>query len=174
MLFRSAGIATTTTAFAQTNVGTAPNYSTYFASLTLAAGVTNQLSFSMTPNLPFTNGMRFVLNWGANPYDLDSHLLTPYTNSFFFSGPHHVYFANRGSTNSPPFANLDVDVTFGFGPETITITSFTNGTYDYYIYNFSQDAPIAGSGATVSSAMRMASRFGSTMVERNGGAHASM
>lgn len=131
-----------------TLAGSAAGYSTYYTSVTVAGGQTNVLNFSITPELGAVEGMRFVLNWGAQPRDLDSHLLTPYSAGFFF-GPNHIYFGNRGSTSSVPFANLDVDVTFGFGPETMTILTFTNGTYDYYIHNWSQDAALAGSGATV-------------------------
>ena len=133
-----------------TLAGSAAGYSTFFTQVTAPAGQTNVLNFSITPVLGSVNGMRFVLNWGQQPFDLDSHLLTPYpANPFSFFNPNHIYFGNRGSTNTVPFANLDVDVTFGFGPETMTIVAFTNGTYDYYIHNYSQDAPLAGSGATV-------------------------
>ena len=129
----------------------APGYSTFFTQTTLLAGQTNRLNFSITPELGSVAGMRFVLNWGAQPSDLDSHLLTPYPGGLFF-GPNHVYYGNRGSTNTVPFANLDVDVVSGFGPETMTIVAFTNGTYDYYIHNFGGSlfrGPLAGCGATV-------------------------
>ena len=84
-------------------------------------------------------GVRFVLTWGAIPYDLDSHLMTP-------SG-YHVYFAN--SAPSGAGANLDVDDVSGYGPETITITAQESGTYGYYVYNFSGSPEITTSGAEV-------------------------
>lgn len=89
---------------------------------------------------------RFVLSWGASPRDLDSHLTGPVpsaTNRF------HVYFSSRGSATASPFARLDVDVTSGFGPETITIAQQFPGTYRYYVYQWSSDGAIPTSNARV-------------------------
>ena len=72
---------------------------------------------------------RFVLTWGAMPRDLDSHLKLP-TGS-------QVYYSNRAAGG----ANLDVDDTSSYGPETITLNQLTNsGVHKYYIYNFSRDS----------------------------------
>jgi hypothetical protein len=60
-----------------------------------------------------------------------------------------VYFANRGSATSPPFATLDIDDVSGFGPETITIERLLPGQYTYAVHNFSNEAPLSGSGAQV-------------------------
>ena len=60
-----------------------------------------------------------------------------------------VYFGNRGSATSPPFATLDIDVTNGFGPETITIQRLLPGQYTYAVHNFSNEAPLSSSGAQV-------------------------
>jgi uncharacterized protein YfaP (DUF2135 family)/uncharacterized protein YjdB len=89
---------------------------------------------------------RFVLSWGASPRDLDSHLTGPVpgaTNRF------HVYFSSRGSATALPFARLDVDVTTGFGPETITIAQQFPGLYRYYVYQWSSDGAIPTSNARV-------------------------
>ena len=117
------------------------NYSNTF---TLAATAANTISFAMSPTIASGSTMRLVLNWGSAPRDLDSHLETP-----VISGTtHHVYFGNRGSLFFAPFASLDVDVTSGFGPETITITNFSAGTYHYYVHNWSGTPALAGCGAT--------------------------
>jgi hypothetical protein len=84
---------------------------------------------------------RIVLTWGSTPRDLDSHLFTP-------AGA-EVYYSNRGSLTSSPYAALDTDDTNGLGPETITITRLSPGTYTYSIYNFSNEAAISASGARV-------------------------
>lgn len=42
-----------------------------------------------------------------------------------------------GSDAAPPWANLDVDDTDSFGPETITITQQAEGTHIYAVHNFS-------------------------------------
>ncbi len=106
--------------------------------------VTN--SFSMSPILP-EGTMRLVLNWGAQPRDLDANLQTPEIDGQTY----HVYYqtGSRGSLTNLLFAGLDHDSTNGFGPETITITEFFEGTYTYYVHKYAGIGNIAGSGATV-------------------------
>ncbi len=126
-----------------TLAATLTGFSTFTNRYTLAATPTNTISFAMSPNL--TGGaMRLVLNWGAQPSDLDSHLETPPING----QPHHIYYVNTGTTNAAPFAELDVDDTSSFGPETITITQFSPGTYHYYIHNYSTTPDFNVSEAT--------------------------
>ena len=69
------------------------------------------------------------LTWGASPRDLDTHVVGP--NNF------HIWYSNKGSLTSAPFANLDVDDTSGFGPEVFTALNLDRGTYHYAVYNFS-------------------------------------
>ncbi|MCW8879731.1 MAG: hypothetical protein OQK04_00305 [Kangiellaceae bacterium] len=81
------------------------------------------------------------LTWGANPSDLDTHLVAP---------NYHVYYASRGSLFSTPFAALDVDDVTGFGPEVLTITQFTEpGNYTYSVYRFAGTGTMADSPARV-------------------------
>ena len=67
---------------------------------------------------------RLVLNWGSQPGDLDSHLLTPEIEGQNY----HISYSNRGSANSAPYATLDTDDVNGYGPETITIKQSFSGT----------------------------------------------
>lgn len=84
--------------------------------------------------------IRIVLEWGEYPRDLDSHL-----EGRTSSGQNiHVFFANKEEDG----ANLDVDDTSSYGPETITITDI-NGEYNYYVYDFTESGNIGISGATV-------------------------
>ena len=106
-------------------------------------GILN-LNMSLSPELQEGN-LRFVLNWSATPTDLDSHLLTPEING----NAYHVYFDNRGSVESAPFALLDYDITTGFGPETMTIYDLRPGMYRYYVRNFSENPSITTSNAVV-------------------------
>ncbi|MFC5474337.1 tetratricopeptide repeat protein [Paraherbaspirillum soli] len=82
-------------------------------------------TYAISPVMNNLDGMRVVLNWGAEPRDLDSHIVYP---------ANHVYFMNMKGTD----ALLDVDNTTGFGPETITINRKHDGErYVYAVHNFS-------------------------------------
>lgn len=94
----------------------------------------------------FLEPYKIVLRWGASPRDLDSHLEGTLSNGSKF----HCYFSNKkiydGSTL---IADLDVDDTSGYGPETITISpSGLTGSYTYYIYNYTGTGSFSGAGAT--------------------------
>jgi len=90
------------------------------------------------------------LEWGELPSDLDSHLLIPATwdpdNTTY-----ELYFGNEGSLSSDPYTELDTDDTDSFGPEIISGFRFYQGTYTYFVHNWSgQDAhPLVDSGAVV-------------------------
>ena len=71
--------------------------------------------------------MKVVLTWGYTPSDLDSHLLIKGSSS------NHIYYSNKSGSG----ANLDVDDTTSYGPETTTITLRENTKYCFYVYNFS-------------------------------------
>ena len=94
---------------------------------------------------------RIVLSWGATPSDLDSHLLGPSIGSDRF----HLYYNNRTHyENGVLMANLDRDDTSSYGPETTTINVQKDGTYEYYIFNYSNrsstgNMALAQSGAKV-------------------------
>lgn len=88
---------------------------------------------------------RIVLTWGESPRDLDSHLIGPDGQGTTFE----VYFGNRGSLDQPPYVVLDTDDTSSFGPETITIDRQFDGTYCYYVYQYSSDGALATSEAQV-------------------------
>lgn len=82
-------------------------------------------TYAISPVMNSLDGMRIVLNWGANPHDLDSHVVYP---------GNHVFFSNKRGTD----ANLDVDNTTGFGPETITLTRKHVGErYVYAVHDYS-------------------------------------
>jgi uncharacterized protein YjdB len=96
------------------------------------------------------NTIRIVLTWGAQPRDLDSHMFVPAPCSS--STACEVAYYQRivldvdGTTT---LAQLDQDVTGGFGPETITIPSQRSGTYTYFVHHFSGSQKISTSPASV-------------------------
>ena len=83
------------------------------------------LTYAISPVMTNLDGMRIVLNWGADPSDLDSHLVYP---------GNHVYFSRKQGEQ----AMLDVDDTTSFGPETITIEKKVDGErYVYAVHDYS-------------------------------------
>jgi len=86
---------------------------------------------------------RFVLAWGENPSDLDSHLWVPTGGGNYY----HVYYNNEGSVTEVPFAELDTDDTTGYGPETVTVYPEYSDTYIYGVYHYSGDGTLRSSEA---------------------------
>lgn len=108
---------------------------------------TYDADFSISPELA-ANQVRFVLEWGASPHDLDSHLEGT-CNTDGKNIPVNVYFVNKSvSYGGKTIAELDVDDQDGFGPETITLNN-TSGKYEYRVHRYSSLGSLADSGATV-------------------------
>jgi hypothetical protein len=83
------------------------------------------MTYAISPILTRLDAMRIVLNWGDDPPDLDAHLAF---------GDNHIFFLHK----SGPDAQLDIDHTDGFGPETITVTRRHPGQrYTYAVQDFS-------------------------------------
>ncbi|HEX6832759.1 MAG TPA: tetratricopeptide repeat protein [Rudaea sp.] len=82
------------------------------------------LTYAISPVMTNLDGLRIVLSWGANPADLDSHVVYPRNN---------IYWHNRQGAD----ANLDIDHTDGYGPETITLERKHAGeTYVYAVHDY--------------------------------------
>ncbi len=101
-------------------------------------------NFYLSP-IPEAGQIRMVLNWGELPSDLDSHLKTPEIEG----QEHHIYYGNRGSSDSAPYATLDWDDVTGYGPETMTINQSFSGNYIYYIYQYSSSGSLNESEGTI-------------------------
>ncbi|HDS5016689.1 TPA: tetratricopeptide repeat protein [Escherichia coli] len=83
------------------------------------------MTYAISPVMTNLDGMRVVLSWGEKPFDLDSHLIFP-------GG--HIYFDSKEGTD----ANLDVDDTDSYGPETVTISNKHFGeSYIYAVQDYS-------------------------------------
>nr|WP_223878626.1 MULTISPECIES: tetratricopeptide repeat protein [Pectobacterium] len=83
------------------------------------------MTYAISPVMKSLDGMRIVLTWGEKPDDLDSHLIYP---------GNHIYFSHKNGRD----ANLDVDDTDSFGPETITIDKKRLGeSYIYAVHDYS-------------------------------------
>ncbi|HAJ1625723.1 TPA: tetratricopeptide repeat protein [Escherichia coli] len=83
------------------------------------------MTYAISPVMTNLDGMRVVLSWGEKPFDLDSYLIFP-------GG--HIYFDSKEGTD----ANLDVDDTDSYGPETVTISKKHFGeSYIYAVQDYS-------------------------------------
>jgi len=92
----------------------------------------SEQNITLTPELG-DGEWRFVLTWGEQPYDLDSHLTGPTVSGDRF----HVYYSAKNAyANSEELANLDVDDITSYGPETVTIVKLTEGKYRYSIHDY--------------------------------------
>ena len=98
---------------------------------------TAALSIVLSSILAATDEYRIVLTWGENPRDLDSHLWIP--------NGEQCYYANKTVSG----ANLDVDDRYSYGPETITITDISSGTYTYAVKHYAGTGKITTSGTKV-------------------------
>jgi hypothetical protein len=93
------------------------------------------------------NGIRVEVTWNTDGTDIDTHLLRMSSGSPWFNTPNDCYFGNLrpswdavGTADDP---RLDIDDTYGFGPENINIDSPVIGsTYRVGIHYW------AGSPAT--------------------------
>lgn len=85
------------------------------------------MTYALSPVMNNLDGLRVVLTWGASPADLDSHIVYP---------NNHIYFASKEGAD----ANLDVDDTDSYGPETVTLVKKHAGeTYLYAVNDYSNN-----------------------------------
>jgi tetratricopeptide (TPR) repeat protein len=100
------------------------------------------MTYAISPVMTQLDSLRVVLNWNRRPEDLDAHL------GF---ARQHVYFMNKNQDN----AQLDVDDTTGFGPETVTLYRRQSGMrYVYSVQSYTNrlspdSRELASSGARV-------------------------
>lgn len=124
-------------------------YTTAYFTAQVIAGQANG-NQNGTVTHPLASGQtRIVLTWGENPGDLDSHLIGPAENGESF----HIYYSSTSYslTDGTQIADLDVDDTSSYGPETTTIYTQQSGVYTFYVYNFSGNysSTLSNSGAQV-------------------------
>lgn len=123
---------------------------TYFTVICIAGTTSPNQNAAISPVLA-TGETRIVLTWGQTPDDLDSHLTGPAPDSSRF----HIYFGNpEYSYAGTKYADLDLDDTSSYGPETTTIYKQISGTYKFYVHDFTNggstnSAALSNSGAVV-------------------------
>jgi len=118
-------------------------------------------NFTLSPVLA-ENEIRVVLTWGHSPRDLDSHLIgrTPSGNSF------NVYYYNKAYRyNQQEIANLDVDDTSSYGPETITILQTLTGKNIYAVHDYTNRSSTNSTQLSYSDAVVRVYRGGQQVAE---------
>lgn len=92
--------------------------------------------------LILADAISIKLNWGADPVDVDSHLITPHGT--------HISYLNLGSLPGLPYAALDHDDTTSNGPEIVSVRRVVRGgIYRYYVANYSRTYAPAMTGSPV-------------------------
>lgn len=85
------------------------------------------------------------LSWGQSPRDLDSHVEGQKADGSDF----HAYYHEKTYSEGITIAQLDQDITSGYGPETMTIHTLGGRNYYYYVKNFSSDTKIPNATVAV-------------------------
>ncbi len=112
------------------------------------------MSYAISPVMTDLDGMRVVLNWGKQPQDLDLHVAFP---------NHHIYWRRKVDGRNAN-ANLDVDHTDGFGPETITVEKKHQGeSYVFAVHDYT-DREKPGSSLMTASGAKVLVYIGQSLV----------
>jgi uncharacterized protein YfaP (DUF2135 family) len=110
------------------------------------------MTYAISPVMTQLDGLRVVLNWGASPKDLDSHLVFP---------GNHIYWLHKTGTA----AMLDVDDVDGFGPETVTIDKKEQGKkYIYAVHNYAEQTNPRSSSLSNASQAKVFVYVGTTLI----------
>ena len=116
-------------------------------------GPVKGLTYAMSPTMSTLDGLRVVLHWNQNPQDIDSHLAYPGS---------HIYFERKTGT----LANLDVDDTDGYGPETITVEKKADGKrYVYAVHNYSDMSQTSSHSLSAISNAKVFVYIGNTLIK---------
>lgn len=103
----------------------------------IASGSTLNQNATLVPNsseMP-AGDLRIVLTWDEVPRDLDSHLVGPTADGLGYF--HTAYYSKDYSENGVKYADLDLDDTTSYGPETTTVYKMNStGTYSFYVHDY--------------------------------------
>lgn len=116
-----------------------------FSAYVLSANPTQHQDFTISQELE-DDVIRIVLTWDSSPRDLDSYLRGNTDSGMSFQTSYFNQKAADGSGNT--IAELDLDDTDGYGPETTTVYDMA-GIYTFRVVDFNVTGTMASSGATV-------------------------
>lgn len=125
------------------------NYITgYFEIISIGGRTTDNQDGVITPVIK-RGQTRIVLTWGSQPKDLDSHL----TGVLPDSSPFHTFYKSKQAYYANvKYADLDLDDTTSYGPETTTIYEETDGTYAFYVHDFTNRTKTSSTALSASGA----------------------
>jgi tetratricopeptide (TPR) repeat protein len=116
-------------------------------------GPVKGLTYALSPTMNTLDGLRVVLHWNQNPLDIDSHLS--------YSG-NHIYFDHKTGER----ANLDVDDTDGYGPETITVEKKADGKrYVYAVHDYTDSDKLGDHNLSTLSNAKVFVYIGNTLIK---------
>lgn len=123
---------------------------TYFTLICIGGTTTSNQDATITPILG-SGETRIILTWGETPSDLDSHLTGPTPDGYGF---HTYYSVQMYEYSGTTYAELDLDDTTSYGPETTTIYHQLSGVYRYSVHDYSNkdssnSTALSNSGAKV-------------------------
>lgn len=127
----------------------AQGYLSDFTTILIIGGQeTGSQDCTLTPILN-EGELRIVLTWGEYPADLDSHMVGPTPDGFGF----HTFYSNKNYYSSQMlYDNLDVDDTSSYGPETTSVYIGLDGTYTFYVHDFSNKGSSSSTALSMSGA----------------------
>jgi hypothetical protein len=112
----------------------------------VTGGPNPSVTIALSPVLN-ADEIRIVLTWGVAPADLDAHLSGPRCG---FPTRFHVSYFDQQPVD---YAQLDIDDTSSFGPETVTIRQSNGiwiaGEYVFWVHNFNSTPEFGASAALV-------------------------
>lgn len=123
---------------------------TNYMNIIAASDVMRSYNAVITPILS-DDEYRMVLTWGDTPRDLDSHITGPLSTG----GRFHTFYSNKKSYDQGELvANLDLDDTNGYGPETTTITLHpsADGIYRYSVHDYTNKGSYSSKALSLSGA----------------------
>lgn len=115
---------------------------------------TVDIDVTLCPNdagtFDFDNNICVVLRWGEYPRDLDSHMFGPDGSD----GRFHTWFSHKTATDyaGNKIADLDVDDTSSYGPETSTVYGIKDGVYSFYVHDYTNRYNYSSTGMATSGA----------------------
>lgn len=112
---------------------------TSYINVVVQSGTTTNRDITVTPESGLGIGdssFRVVLTWGEYPSDLDSHM---YKYDSSGNQQFHTWYSDKNSYSGNGLeANLDVDDTTSYGPETTSVYQIDSGAiYHFYVHDYS-------------------------------------